>query len=212
MMTIKTTIFFLFAFFVQGLTAKSVIVDSLRAAAGELVLSYHIENILSAKGSQALERGITAEVVHHIQLWQKKGFINPLEKEYIYSVKIFYDSWEKKYRILSEDENRLTSQIETVKEKCSIVKSLPIVMMADLQKNKKYFISISVTFQPISAESYNALSDIFSKEKKQQEGKKKNKQGYLGVLVNLLGFGDKEFSGKSRDFYITDTGLINFVK
>jgi len=211
-MKTNTTFFFIFTFFVKSLAGGSVVIDSLRSADGELTLSYHIENILSAKGSQALQRGITSEVVHHIQLWQKKGFINPLEKEYIYSVKIFYDSWEKKYRILSEDENRLTSQIETVKEKCSVVKSLPIVMLADLQQNKKYFISISVTFQPISAESYNALSDIFSKGDKQQGGKKKRKPGYLGVLVNLLGFGDKEFSGKSQDFYITDTGLINFVK
>lgn len=211
-MTTKTTLFLIIIFIVKGFAGESVVIDSLRAADGELALSYHIENILSAKSSQALERGITSEVVHHIQLWQKKGFINPLEKEYIYSVKIFYDSWEKKYRILSEDENRLTSKIETVKEKCSVVKSLPIVRLADLQQNKKYFISIGVTFQPISAESYNALSDIFGKEEKQQQGEKKNKQGYFGVLVNLLGFGDKEFSGKSQDFRITDTGLIDFVK
>ena len=211
MMKIKTTLYLIIVLFSYGYAAESVVIDSLRVHDNLLDLSYHINNLLSEKGTQALERGITAEVVHHIQLWRKKGFINPMEKEYIYSIKIVYDSWERKYRIISEDENRLTSQLETVKQKCTVLTDYPISEIADLEQNEKYFVSISVKFQPISAESYNAISDIFTKDEKKQEVKQKDKKGYFGVLVNLLGFGDKEFSVKSNDFIITDTGAIKFL-
>ena len=211
MMKILTTLCIL-AFCSIGLAAESVVIDSLLVRDDQIYLSYHISDLLSEKGLQALERGITSEVVHHIQLWRKKGFINPLEKEYIYSIKIVYDSWERKYRIVSEDENRLTSQMQTVKEKCTVITDFPISKVADLEQDQKYFISISVTFQPISAESYTAISDIFTKDEKKQKEEQKDKKGYFGVLVNLLGFGDKEFSVKSRDFTINDTRTVKFVR
>ncbi len=212
MCKIETTIFFILALFAAGRSGNNVVIDSLFVRDNRLNLSYHINNLLDDKGVQALERGITSEVVHHIQLWRQKSFINPMEKEYIYSVKLFYDSWEKKYRILSDDENRLTSHLETVKEKCSVLESFPIAPLGELERGGKYFISINVTFQPISAESYNAISDIFNNDEKKRETKKNKKNGFLGVLVNLLGFGDKEFSVKSQDFIITEKGTVRFVK
>ncbi len=210
MSKIEATIFFILAMLAAGNGADNIIIDSLVVRDNTLNLSYHINNLLDDKGVQALERGITSEVVHHIQLWRKKSFINPMEKEYVYSVKLFYDSWEKKYRILSNDENRLTFHLETVKEKCSVLENFPVADADDLERGQKYFISIDVIFQPISAESYNAISDIFSSDEKKQTGNKKN--GFFGVLVNLLGFGDKKFSVKSQDFIITETGSVEFVK
>jgi len=210
MMKKSAIIIFLLGFFALAYAGKSVVIDSLQVDDGNLTISYHINDLLGEKGMQALQRGITAEVVHHIQLWRKKGFINPLEKEYIYKIKIVYDNWERKYRIITKDEKRLTAQLETVKEKCTVLQGFPVAAIADLQENQKYFISISVTFQPISAESYNAVSDIFSRDENNKEENKKS--GYLGILVNLLGFGDKEFSSKSFDFTITDTGTIRLLK
>lgn len=192
--------------------AQHVDFDDLKIVDDMLCVSYHVVNILDEKSVEALQRGIKSEVVHTIQLWQQKSFINPLEKQVEYRIKVFWDNWEKKYRLETEDENRLTPHIETVKQKCTVIENIPLVKTTDLQRDKKYHISIVVNFQLISAESYNAISDILSGEKKNRENPKNKKSGFVSVLVNLLGFGDKEYSYKTKDFTITESGNVEFVQ
>lgn len=203
-------LYILFLCLVTNVSARQrVTLDSLVVADGELALSYHIDDLLDEKSIEALERGITSEVVHHIQVWKRQRFINPLVYEEHYVVKIYYDTWEKKYRIVTTDENRLTSHLETVMQKCAVVEHLDLVPVNDLERGETYYISIDITFQPISAESYNAISDIFTDDSEKPELQHKEKSGFMSVLVNLLGFGDKEYSLKTNNFKITDSGTID---
>ena len=177
-----------------------------------LYVSYQIEKLLNEKSIEALQRGIKSEVIHKIQLWPHKRFINRPVKQYDPSVKVFYDSWEKKYKIETEDGYRLTSNIETVQKECSSVEFFPLAKVNELETDKEYFVSIQVTFQLISAESYNAISDVFAGEKKKTGEPEEKKGGFVSVLVNLLGFGDKDFSLKTKSFKMTESEEIEFVK
>ncbi|RPH99239.1 MAG: DUF4390 domain-containing protein [Calditrichaeota bacterium] len=192
-----------------GLTAdRRVYFDSLTVDDGGIYLCYHIPDLLDDQSLEVLRRGVTSQVVHHIQLWQKKTLFSPLIKEYYYSQRIYFDNWEKKYRIITPDENRLTAQLETVREKCSKIENYWIISLSDLLENQDYYLSINVTFQPISAESYNALSDIFQENDHQSHDGKKS-SNYLNILANLLGLGDKEFSLKTGEFRVLSNGTID---
>ena len=206
----KTSLAVLF-FMSLSFAAQHVVIDDLKIVDNELCVSYHINELLNDKSVDALQRGIKSEVVHNIQLWQQKSFINPLEKDISYSIKVSHDAWEKKYKIETNDESRLTSNLETVKHICTFVENLPLAGVDELETDKKYHLSIDVTFQLISAESYNAISDIFSGDKKEKvEGKKKSR--FVSIFVNLLGFGDKDFSLKTQNFIITKSGKVEFVQ
>lgn len=192
--------------------AEHIVIDELQIIDNSLCASYHINELLDEKSIDALKRGIKSEVVHNLQLWRRKGLINPVEVEKNHWIKIFWDNWEKKYRLETEDENRLTHSIETVKQKCTFVENYAIANLDDLEKNQKYHLSIDVTFQLISAESYNAISDIFSGDSKTTKEQEKRKSGFVSVLVNLLGFGDKDFSFKTKDFIINDQNKVEYVQ
>jgi hypothetical protein len=210
----KTQTIFLAVLFLFSLAfpEQHVVVDDLQVIDNVLCLSYHISELLNEKSIEALQRGIKSEVVHTIQLWQQKGFINPLIKQIDYRIKVYWDSWEKKYRLETDEENRLTPHIETVEQKCSFVENFPLAELNELERNKEYHLSLEVTFQLISAESYNAISDIFAGGEKEGENVQKKKGGFVGVFVNLLGFGDKEFSLKTKNFILNDSGQVEFVQ
>ncbi len=197
-------------FFHAGFAAQDIRFDSLDVSDNVLYVSYKINDLLNEKSVDALQRGIKSEVVHTIQLWRNKSFINPLEKEIPYRIKVYWDNWEKKYRIESDDEKRLTPHLETVRQKCSTIEHLAVANLNELEKNEKYRITIQVDFQLISAESYNAISDIFTGDDGKESPKKKS--GFVSMFVNLLGFGDKEFTYKTRDFIITESGEIDYVE
>ncbi|MBN1464463.1 DUF4390 domain-containing protein [candidate division KSB1 bacterium] len=193
-------------------SAQRGVIDDFKIIDSTLCVSYHIDELLDEKSIEALQRGVQSEVVHKIQLWQQKSFINPLEKELNHHIKVFYDNWEKKFKLETPDGYRLTPHIETVKRQCAFVEYFPLVPLSELERNKNYYVSVQVTFQLISAESYNALSDVFAGEKKKSDAKEKKQGGFTSVLVNLLGLGDREFSLKSGSFIITETGQFEYAQ
>jgi hypothetical protein len=87
-----------------------------------------------------------------------------------------------------------------------------VISMTDLETNQDYYLSISVSFQPVSAESYNAISEIFEDSGKRTAPVRKKSEGYLSVLVNLLGLGDKEYSLKTPEFRILDSGQVQLTQ
>lgn len=196
--------------FSTAFAAQRIILEDLDVVDNSLCISYRIEDLLDDKSMEALQRGIKSEIVHSIQLWQHKNFINRLATEKEHPIKVYWDNWEKKYRIESPDENRLTPSIETVKKKCTTIENFILADIASLEKNQKYRLKLQVDFQLISAESYNAISDIFSGGKKQDSPKKKS--GFVSMFVNLLGLGDKEFTYESKDFIINDSGRLEYVE
>jgi len=193
---------------VSSFADNAIKLESLSGKDGALYLCYHVKDLMNEENIQAINRGISSQVVHHIQLWKKKSFISIIEKEVYYSVKIFYDNWGQKYKVVTEDEERLTPHIDKVIEKCSTVNDLPIIDLNKLDKSSMYFISINIEFQPISAESYNAISDLISGKDSPPEQKKKDKGGIYSIMLNILGFGDKSYSFKTDDFTISSSGEI----
>ncbi len=215
MKTLFSTIFLtLLLFLSTAFSAQHIVLDNIEPIDDALYISYSINDLLDEKSVGALQRGIKSEVVHSIQLWLNKGVINSVVVDRPQLIKIYWDSWEKKYRIESKDENgvttRLTTNIEKVKQQCSEIHDFFIIDLDELEKGKPYYVTVQVDFQLISAESYNAIRDIFSRDRKKNSSTKKS--GLVSMFVNLLGMGDREFTFKSKDFTISNAGGIEFVE
>ena len=196
---------------------RKIIIDSLFVNEGHLVACYHIDGLLDQKLVEGLQKGFTSEIVHHIRLWRSKALISSLVAEIFYPITINYDNWETKYAITTESESRLTAQIETVREKCTILRDYPLAQISDLDPGGKYYVDIQVTIQPISAQKYQELREWLSSgsgdEERRGDQPERIKRGrFFGVLINLLGFGDKRISVKTDDFIVLPRGDIEYVQ
>jgi hypothetical protein len=198
---------------VYGAETK-ITIDSLTIVGDHLTLCYHIDNLLDDRMLEGLQRGLTSEILHHVQLWRSKNLVSRIEAEKYYSIKVFYDTWEGKFAIATEFENRLTSNMATLQRICSVIENLPLAATSAVDENTKYYITIQTTFQPISDESYAALRKWVSGKSQAKETEKMPvKRGRIfGMLVDLMGFGDKVISFKSNDFIVQYPLHVEFLK
>ena len=194
---------------------REITIDSLVISGDRLLLGYHIENLMNDKIIEGLQRGFTSEIVHHIQVWRSKKLFSQIACEKFYSIKVFYDNWEGKFAIATESENRLTSNVETLRRICSAIENLSLADTTSIEKNSKYYLTIQTTFQPISNESYQELRNWVSGQS-QAEAPVRSKPAKRGrifaVLLDLMGFGDKVVSFKSGNFILRHPSRIEFLE
>ena len=192
---------------------KKIELDSLYIDQDQLFINFQIKNLLDDKTIEGLQRGFTSQVTHQVRLWKTTKLVSSIAAEVNHVVIIYYDNWDKKYAIVSENEKRLTGNIERLHEQCSQVTNLELTQIANLDAQSKYYISIQSAFQPMSNEAYNELRDWVSKKPNNQgsANPKKSRGRFFGVLLDLMGFGDSSFNFKSRDFFIRNNSQIQFV-
>jgi len=202
--------------------SKRVFIDSVKVKADVLLLDFTVEGIVDQKISEGLQKGLTSTVEYQIQLWEKKsGWINNLVAENDVRMKVYYDNWENKYVILSRDETRMTSSIETVREKCSIISNSPIHYVSQMDSAAHYFVTVKVVLRPLSVENYQEIKNWLGGEVKsfqlkklgdtnQQE--KQIKGGIFKMLMALTGFGDRVIAGKSKEFSVSRHAIITHVE
>jgi len=208
-------VFFLLATTLVHAADIKIVIDSLKIESGQLLVNFHIDGLLNDKTIEGLKRGFTSEIVHHVQLWRRKTLFSKIVAEAEYDVKIYYDNWEDKFAIITESERRLTSRIGTVRKMFSYVSDFPLADSTKLDENATYYVAIKTKFQPISDETYQDLRNWIAGDAKKNEKAQKapRRKGRLfGVLVDLIGFGDKTFSLKTGDFRIKNHTQINFLK
>jgi len=194
---------------------RKIYLDSLFVEDGSLFFSFHISGLMNEKAVRALERGLTSEIVQHVQLWQTKKIYSQVIFEDYYRVKVYFDNWDEKYVISAPSERRLTADQQTVQYLCTHVNKLKIADSSQVDVNARYYLSIQTAFQPISDESYHELRNwVAGKARPEDQDKKKvRKKGtFFGVLFDLMGFGDKEITFKSKDFSIDRNGHIRYLE
>ena len=193
-------------------------IDSLRIHEGVLLVDLNVDGLINDKMLEGLERGLTSVVEYRVQLWKRKSLVSQLVAETYYRVKLYFDHWERKFAIISEDENRLTSSSETLREKCSEVRRLALTDTSKLNPEANYFVTAKMTYEPISTENYQQLRKWIQGEmgsldpSKQREPPKHSggsRSRLFNVFINLLGFGNKVLSAKSDYFTFRSDSLIS---
>ena len=192
---------------------EKIVIDSLCVSDGVLVLNFHVQGLLDDKFIDGLKNGLTSQIVHQIGLWRDRTLFNSLPVELFYGVKVYFDNFEKKFMIVTETERRLTASVETLRDFCCHVKDFPLISVAAIDANSKYYLSINSTLQPVSSETIEGLSGWLSGQPPSEsaEPRKSKRRRIWGVLVSMLGFGDKTISVKSRDFYVRNNEIIEYA-
>ncbi len=197
---------------------KRVAIDSVKINSEKVVLDFHVEEIIDEKVAEGLLKGLTSTIEYQIELWEKRGgLINHLLTQQDIRMKVFYDNWEHKYIIMSADEKRLTSSIETVKEKCSQIRNYEVVPISKLKPKNNYFFNIKVILRPLSIENYQEIKHWLSGRAQNfkldelddtEKQEKKFKGGLFKMFLALTGLGDRVLSGKCDDFKILDGTIV----
>ena len=201
----------LWAVSVQAAKTK-IVLDSLHVKDDKLCISFRVDGLLNDRVVKSLVRGFTSEIVHQIRLWKTQRLVSSIAVEVNHTIRIYYDHWENRFAILTREEKRITPDIETLRERSCVIAELPLIDLAGLDPEAKYYVSIHTTFRPMSEESYQELKQwVSGRGASQQKREGKGRGRFFGVLLDLLGFGDKSFSFKSRDFEIS-AGTIRFVE
>jgi hypothetical protein len=196
---------------------KRVVIDSVKINSGSLMLDFHVDEIIDEKVAEGLLKGLTSTIEYQVELWEKRGVLNRLAVQQDVRMKVFYDNWEHKYVIMSAEEKRLTSSLETVKEKCSQVQNFIMIPIDKLKSKNDYFFNIKVILRPLSIENYQEIRHWLSGKAKNfklndlddtEEQEKKFKGGLFKMFLALTGFGDRVISGKCDDFKIQDGEIV----
>ncbi len=202
-------------------TGKRLFIDSVRVNSGRLSLDFHAEDMLDEKVVEGLQRGLTSTIEYQIELWEKRGkLINHLLGQRSIRLKVFYDPWEHKYVIMSPEEKRLTSSLETVRQRCSTVQNCELIAIDELKSKHRYFIEVKLILKPLSLENYQEIKHWLSGKAKDfklndlddtQKQEQQFKRGLFRLFLALTGFGDRVISGRSPDFSVED-GMIRWDK
>lgn len=200
---------------------KKVIIDTVKVDLGLLLLSFHVEEVIDEKVAEGLQKGLTSTIEYQIQLWEKKsGLLTSLVSQQDLRMKVFFDNWENKYVIMSEEERRLTHSLDAVREKCSQIQNFVVSALEQLKDGNAYFLTVKMILRPLSIENYEEIKHWLSGKAKNfnlkdiddtEQQEKKLKGGLLKMFLSLTGFGDKVVSGKSFDFKIT-AGAVTWEK
>ena len=212
--------FFLFLLLFNFLQAasKRVVVDSVKINSGMLKIDFTVDGIIDQKVAEGLRQGLVSTIEYQIQLWEKRsGWINNLVTQEYIRMKVFFDNWENKFVIMSMDEKRLTSSLETVREKCSQISDVEIIPLEKLKSRKKYFFTVKTILRPLSVENYQDIKNWLGGKAKNldfknlddtEQQEKKFKGGLLKMFLALTGFGDRVISGESEKFQIAEGKIV----
>jgi len=213
----KLILTFLFLFillhFLQAAERK-VFIDSVKVGSNILKIDFTVDGIIDQKVAEGLRKGLVSTIEYQIQLWEKRGgWINNLVTQQYVRLKIFFDNWENKFVIMSAEEKRLTSALETVREKSSQISDVEVTPLEKLKSGKKYFFTVKTILRPLSVENYQDIKNWLNGKAKNldlqnlddtEQQEKKFKGGLLKMFLALTGFGDRVITGKSDEFSILE--------
>jgi hypothetical protein len=131
-------------------------------------------------------------------------------------MKVGFDNWERRYVLFLSDGTVKLVNEDGVWEHCAKLNGFPLVDAEKLEPDRRYKITIKITFQPISLENVQEIQRWLSGEAKEINPKairatksplKKAGDWMLGLVVNLTGFGDKVFLAESP-FFLWQNGDV----
>jgi len=175
-----------------------------------LVFDFKAGDLVNDQIMRGLRRGMTAAIEYQVQLWKHNArWMDEMVHERLVRLKVNYDNWEKKYVVyLGKDKPHWLPE-DRVRKRCSHLTDFPVAPAEDMRSDAQYYIKIRVLLKPMSIESYQEIKQWLAGEVKDLDTKsisktkkpgKKARNWFLGLILNLTGFGDRVISAKSSVF------------
>ena len=202
-----------------------VVIDSLRLQEGRLLVDFHADSLLTQNLLNGMQRGLTSAAQFRVQLWRKRSrwFGSTLLAERHYEIKTTYDQWEQKYVIVTAAERRLTSALDLVRSWWEQHRGLALIEVKELHPLRRHFLTIELLVEPVSKESLNEIRGWLAGEVKSPvkpdsadtAGKKEGEaipDRMLNFFINITGLGKRVIMVQSGNFWITESGEIEWEK
>ena len=143
--------------------------------------------------------------------------MNQLVAEQIVRMKVSFDNWEKRYAVVTRDEEPRLLNEDRVREQCSELTNFRVAPLSKLEEESKYTITVKVVMQPMSMESYQEIKRWLAGEVKELNPKaikstkspgRKAGDWLVGLVLNLTGFGDRVITAKGPAFHWKEGSFI----
>jgi hypothetical protein len=198
---------------------KQIVIDSLVIADSNLVIDFRAEGIIDEAMIERLRSGFTSTMEFQIEIWKKRPF---LFSQFIYQrsfqIKLAYDTWDNRYQIVSQDEDRKTSSIQRVREICSNYQKVIVCANEKIRINSNYFATVRLIIRPMSIENLEEIERALKGNKSQNEQVQKYhtpqaspKNRFLKFVLAVTGFGDLVLSSRNVEFSIDNKNKISWL-
>lgn len=197
-----------------------LVLDSLRVEAGQMLVDFHVDSLLTATIWEGMGRGMTSAGRFRIQLWRKRGLmLNSLVAERDFEIKTAFDPWEQQFLVQTWEERRMTKARAFVREKWERHRGLLLADSTKLNAKHRYYVVITLQFEPVSRESLKEIRGWLAGEMKgrvrrdstQTEAPQKSRglqDRMLNFVVELTGLGEKVSSVKSEFFRVEGGKMV----
>ena len=182
-----------------------------------LVADFQRDQIIDDETLRGLQKGLTAAVEYQVQLWRDDSrILKQLVAEKRLRLKIGYDNWERKYRITGRSDKPVMLSEEALKKRCDEQLDLQICPCHRLEAKATYHLTMHVIVQPMTVENVEEVRkwlsgevDDFNTEtiKKTSSPFKKVGGWFLGLVVNLTGFGERVYNLDGPQFTMQDNEI-----
>jgi hypothetical protein len=192
--------------------------ESVRVETDSLRMDFKVDSLFNREVFRGLKKGMTAGLEYQVQLWEKRsGWFDMVIAETGIRMKIGYDNWERKFTVMQSDRTLLFMNDEEAGRHCSRLTRFRIAGMDQLKPTRAYRIFVRVLFQPMSMENVEEIrrwlsgkaDDLNAKSIKRSKSPLKSAGDWLlGFVVNVSGFGDREFTAESPEFTLENGVLM----
>jgi hypothetical protein len=175
--------------------------DSVRTERDSMSVDVSVDGLFDNETLRGLRKGMTAGIEYQIQIWEeRKNWFDALVAERTIRMKIGYDAWERKYRLVRPDTADLVTDEQGMRRRCGSLSCFTVAPCRKLAPGRRYRLLAHAVFQPMSMENMAEIKrwlsgeadDLNAKSLKAKKSPVRSAGDWLlGLVVNVSGFGDR---------------------
>jgi len=169
--------------------------------------TFRLSDAFSERIESTLDRGMPATVLVTIDVWEDRtGWFDRLVAEQSVAWRASRNVWSDDFTLKrGQDPEHTVSDVEAAEAEIGRPMRVRIAPFAHLDKDKRYYVIVSVTVKPLTVEDLRRVEDWLSGEAKRSgkpgPGSIARLPSYVvGVLANLSGLGDESARWRSDSF------------
>lgn len=181
--------------------------DSVRVESDTVVVGFEMTGLFDRETFRSLKKGMTAGLEYQVQVWgERDGWFDAVVAETVLRMKLGYDNWERCYTVMRPAETARFQEDTAAERNCCRLRGIGLVRRDRLKPGRTYHILVRAVFEPMSVESLHEIGrwlsgevdDLNAKSLTRKRSPVKSAGDWLlGFVVNVSGFGDREFTAES---------------
>jgi hypothetical protein len=192
--------------------------DSVTVERDTVIVGFTLEGLFDRETFRSLKKGMTAGLEYQIQLWgERDGWFDAVVAESVTRMKLGYDTWERRYTVIRSGGTSRFQEDSTAERDCCRVRGLRLARRDRLKPGRTYHVLVRAVFEPMSVESIHEIGrwlsgevdDLNAKSIRRQRSPVKSAGDWLlGFVVNVSGFGDREFTAESPPLILRNGSVV----